>query len=255
MTYYYAEGNQQIGPFSQEEFDNLVRDGKIGDATLVWREGMPNWESFRSFRETVVTAAAPNAPGSGVEPLVCTECGRACPADETIHYGSSVVCAECKPGFLQKVQQGVASTPGLEFAGFWIRFAAYVVDALILTVVNLALMAVAGIFVPVNVTTGEGDLGSVLLVQVVLMVIQLIVSCAYESWFVGRFGATPGKMACAIQVVRPDGGSVSYGRAVGRYFAKMLSGLIFGIGYLMAAFDEEKRALHDRLADTRVIRR
>jgi len=47
---------------------------------------------------------------------------------------------------------------------------------------------------------------------------------------------------------------VSYGRAAGRYFAKMLSGIIMGIGYIMAGFDSQKRALHDMICDTRVIK-
>jgi uncharacterized RDD family membrane protein YckC len=60
-------------------------------------------------------------------------------------------------------------------------------------------------------------------------------------------------MACGLRVVRPDGESLTFMRAFGRHFAEMLSGLILMIGYLMAAFDSEKRALHDRISDTRVV--
>jgi len=70
---------------------------------------------------------------------------------------------------------------------------------------------------------------------------------------IGKFGATLGKMACKIQVVTAEGGRVSYLRSLGRYFAKFLSGLICLIGYIIAAFDEEKRALHDRICVTRVV--
>ena len=73
-------------------------------------------------------------------------------------------------------------------------------------------------------------------------------------FFLGKFGATPGKMACKLKVVRPDGERISYARALGRHFAEMLSGIILYIGYIMAAFDEEKRTLHDRICDTRVIK-
>jgi uncharacterized RDD family membrane protein YckC len=71
---------------------------------------------------------------------------------------------------------------------------------------------------------------------------------------VGKFAATPGKMACKLKVVLPEGDRVSYARAIGRHFAKYISGLILGIGYIMAGFDEQKRALHDRICDTRVIK-
>ena len=78
-------------------------------------------------------------------------------------------------------------------------------------------------------------------------------SC-YEAFFVNKMGATPGKMALGLKVVRPDGRPVDLGRAFGRYFAKMLSGLILFIGYIIAGFDSEKRALHDMICDTRVVR-
>jgi uncharacterized RDD family membrane protein YckC len=61
-------------------------------------------------------------------------------------------------------------------------------------------------------------------------------------------------MACGIKIVTPDGNRVSYMRAFGRYFAEILSGMILLIGYIMAAFDYEKRALHDRICSTRVIK-
>jgi uncharacterized RDD family membrane protein YckC len=60
-------------------------------------------------------------------------------------------------------------------------------------------------------------------------------------------------MACKLEVVTADGGKVSYGRALGRYFSTWLSSLICAIGYIMAAFDGQKRALHDHICNTRVI--
>ena len=70
---------------------------------------------------------------------------------------------------------------------------------------------------------------------------------------IGKYGATLGKMACRIKVVTSEGGPVSYMRALGRYFAKQLSCLTLMIGYIMAFFDKENRALHDRICDTRVV--
>jgi len=55
-------------------------------------------------------------------------------------------------------------------------------------------------------------------------------------------------------VVRSDGSALSTGRIIGRYFSEMLSSMILCIGYLMVAFDEERRGLHDRICDTRVIK-
>jgi uncharacterized RDD family membrane protein YckC len=77
---------------------------------------------------------------------------------------------------------------------------------------------------------------------------------AYSILFIGKAGATPGKMAMGIKVVRPDGSPISMGQSVGRYFSTMISGFTLGIGYLIAAFDDERKTLHDRIAGTRVIR-
>jgi uncharacterized RDD family membrane protein YckC len=61
-------------------------------------------------------------------------------------------------------------------------------------------------------------------------------------------------MAVGVKVFRTDGSKLSVMRIVGRMFAKGISGLILCIGYIMAGVDEEKRALHDRMCDTRVVR-
>jgi uncharacterized RDD family membrane protein YckC len=80
------------------------------------------------------------------------------------------------------------------------------------------------------------------------------VGVAYEAGMIANYGATFGKMALGLKVVRADGTKLDLGVSVGRYFAKILSAIILMIGYLMAFWDPEKRALHDRLCETRVIR-
>ena len=66
--------------------------------------------------------------------------------------------------------------------------------------------------------------------------------------------ATLGKMALGIRVTDVNGNRIGFGRATGRHFAKILSGLILGIGFLMAAFTEKKQALHDMIAGTLVVK-
>jgi uncharacterized RDD family membrane protein YckC len=86
------------------------------------------------------------------------------------------------------------------------------------------------------------------------MIFSTVLGCSYETFFLVKFGATPGKMAMGLKVVRPDGSGIQIGRAVGRYFAKMLSGMILYIGYIMVGFDSQKRGLHDMICETRVIK-
>lgn len=89
----------------------------------------------------------------------------------------------------------------------------------------------------------------------ILNVLQIAIAATYTTWFLGRYGATLGKMACKIKVVTADGERVSYARACGRHFAEFISSLILFIGYIMAAFDNQKRTLHDRICNTRVVRK
>ena len=92
-----------------------------------------------------------------------------------------------------------------------------------------------------------------LVLRLTLFLVQVTIGVTYEVVFIGKFGATLGKMACQIKVVTAEGGRVSYLRAFGRYWAKIVSGIICAAGYIMAAFDDEKRALHDRICNTRVV--
>jgi uncharacterized RDD family membrane protein YckC len=106
---------------------------------------------------------------------------------------------------------------------------------------------------PVNSDSLQA-LSGILAVIVASALVGLAGGACYEGFFVNRLGATPGKMIFSMKVVRPDGRPLSLGRAFGRYFAKLVSTLTFCIGYLMVAFDQEKRGLHDMICDTRVVK-
>jgi GYF domain 2 len=126
MNWYYALGGQQLGPVDDAQFDALIAAGTITPDTLVWREGMPNWLPLREARPA---ASAPGVPpvvglppvvgaGSpGANEIVCAECGKAFTRDNAIQYGTSWVCATCKPAFVQKLKEG-AATGGGAYAGY-----------------------------------------------------------------------------------------------------------------------------------------
>lgn len=86
-----------------------------------------------------------------------------------------------------------------------------------------------------------------------LTLITTFVAFLYEVTLIRYYGATLGKMAVGVKVIRTDGSGVSWGISTARYFMKIVSSLTLMIGYIMAGFDDEKRALHDRVCDTRVI--
>ena len=262
MNWFYAYQGQRAGPVDDDEFARLVGNGTVADQTLVWRNGMPDWMPFAQARAIPLAPAAPVAgslaspAADGVSQAQCSQCGRVFPADEVIRLEGFNVCAACKPILIQRMRQGMSPAYGAygvqtaRFGGFWIRWGAVILDYLIMIPVTMLLGFVAGYVHPATVffNAHEGFLPVFGFQGVVYGIYGL-----YESFFVGRFGGTPGKLICGLRVVRSDGSRVTYGRAIGRFFAKLLRYFTLYLGYLIAAFDTEKRALHDHICDTRVV--
>jgi uncharacterized RDD family membrane protein YckC len=253
MNWYYVEGGQQAGPVDDAQIGELERSGKIQSDTLVWHEGMTDWQPYHYVKAGAAPPVAPPvaAPVAGAAEGVCAECNGIFNLQDMIRHGDIYVCAKCKPVFMQKLAEGARLGGGaLSYAGFWTRFAAVFLDGLILWVVNTAMNMAAGLGA---FQTNRGPGNGFPAIFVLVFLLQIAIALSYETVMIGKYGATLGKMACKIKVVTPDGGKVSYMRALGRYFAKMLSGLLCLIGYIIAAFDDEKRALHDRICNTRVV--
>lgn len=153
--------------------------------------------------------------------------------------------------------------PMVRYGGFWIRFVARIIDGIIMGavgfVVRIPFIAMMG---GAAVSLGEDPdpaqvmaaLPAILAGAGLMILVSVALNAAYEAYFLSTRGATPGKMALGLKVVRADGGPISVGLAVGRYFASILSGMTLFIGYIIAGFDTQKRSLHDHICSTRVIR-
>lgn len=193
-------------------------------------------------------------PDQDQDAPVCSQCGQAVRLDEAIRLGDRWVCANCKPACVQKLREGenLDPEPLLSYAGFWIRGAAVIIDA----VLQYTLGVILGMLCGQNLAEASGFDGNEQLTALdrTLLCIGILIDLTYSTLMVGRYGATLGKLAMGLRVLRADGGRVSYARALGRCLMTYVSILTCMIGYLMAAFDREKRALHDRVCDTRVIR-
>ena len=192
------------------------------------------------------------------ETRYCSECGRPTSSDDLAHFGDRLICPFCKDNYAQKLREGVMPAAGMRYAGFWWRFLASLIDSIILGTVSKTLQY--AMFPSLTITaTPPGanpfeNLGPAMANLGWAVLLSTVISLIYSTWFLGALAATPGMMVCGLKVVRPDGSAIGYGRAFGRYFAALLSGLILCIGYLLIAFDSEKRALHDMICDTRVIK-
>src|ERR1700730_8990697 len=176
-----------------------------------------------------------------------------------IALGEQVAMTNAPPPPAWPDRQPVAIAESGPPGGFWIRFAAYIIDSFI---VSIASVVIVGIFIAVVLLVDEStddNKDSLFIVAgiVVMVLALLVINWLYEALMTSSpRGATLGKQALGLRIVRADGAQLSFGRATARHFLKVLiTPLVpFAIGYLMAAFTARKRPLHDVLADTLVIR-
>lgn len=271
--WYYAVDGQQQGPVSLDALQAMFRSGQLGADSLVWREGMAEWAAAGTVAELQLTtesqAAAASSADASLPPLrplptetapelraCCSQCGQGFSSVDLIDYQGQLVCPHCKDAFFQRLREGLrVQGGGFEYAGFWIRALAMLIDNGILAVVQSALA------LPLNIGSAasgflEESVGTAVAVvtSLISMSVQIAVHMLYHGFFLSRYAATPGKMVLGLKVLRSDGSRLTFWRGVCRWLASGLSGLILCIGYLMVLFDDEKRALHDHICDTRVVR-
>jgi len=202
--------------------------------------------------------------GSNLAPAsaFCQVCGTAAPTSSApssaITAGSLPPAAPVSPHWLPPVTRA--------YAGFWLRLVAFLID-------NVLLGAVLGaIFVPVFFLGGFGaalqsmamhdhqpDPAAIFAFAssiALFMGASLLAGWLYHAYFESsEWQGTIGKKVMNLVVTDLEGNRVSFARASGRYFAKMITGLIpLGIGYILAGFTEKKQALHDMIASCLVLR-
>jgi uncharacterized RDD family membrane protein YckC len=159
------------------------------------------------------------------------------------------------------------ATAPLPYAGFWERVAAYLIDGVILGIpfglVVLVLIFMFGGFGmmlhrnPVDPGAAAALLAPMFMVFILGMLffvgLQWLYFAGMES---SARQATFGKSVMSLRVTNYEGQRISFGHATGRFFAKIVSGMVpLAIGYIMAAFTERKQALHDFIAGTLVLRK
>ncbi|MBD8898215.1 RDD family protein [Rhodanobacter sp. DHG33] len=227
-TWYYADRNgQQQGPVSREEFLHIIGRERLSPDTLVWREGLAQWQPLSSLADELGLGqpTAPPPPPPAVPP----------------------------PRFSTPAPFAAASAD-VVYAGFVRRAAAYLLDGLILGVINFVLIFVLALMVGLSSLAHAGNPDPshalwILLVYPIGFGVALLYYSLQES---SVHQATLGKRALGIKVTDLEGRRISWKHAIGRWFAAALSHLTLDIGFLMAAFTERKQALHDMVASTLV---
>lgn len=171
--------------------------------------------------------------------MYCKECGH------EVNEGD--FCSNCGASLVE--------TANLKYAGFWIRLAAYFIDGIIIGIPLLFIAFVLGIFSTFssnNVNSGMYT-ETLLILDLFFYLGALMFSILYYAGMnASKWQGTLGKIMVGIHVTDLNGQRISFGRALGRYLAAILSSIFF-IGYIMAAFTKKKQSLHDLIAGTVVV--
>ena len=167
------------------------------------------------------------------------------------------------PAYAATPPVAYVAAPASPYGGFWIRLLAHFIDHIILGAVAAPLffiMALPTIMRVAHEAENNQD-PSPEMVMAILSSVFLYVAIAFAGQWLyyalltsSSWQGTIGKRVLRLKVVDEAGNRISFGRATGRFFAKILSSMFFCIGFIMIGFTERKTGLHDMLAGTRVLR-
>lgn len=185
-----------------------------------------------------------------------------CPGCHATNSVTSQYCYKCGLKLPEKAGTGYEYVGA--YGGFWIRLLAYIIDGILLNIVNTVISVI--ILITVFDTTSDYSVffGFEFLETIestgfwlwygITILVTYVIQIAYYTVAVGKWGRTVGKSALRLKVLKSDGSRVSYWRAFGRSWAYILNGFTLGIGFLIIAFTEKKQGLHDFICDTIVIK-
>ena len=222
MKWHYSHDGTQQGPVTEDEIKGMISTGSVKPSDLVWCDGMAGWEPVSSVAELMPAAntnelAAHAAPAAAASMSAYVE-------DSTL-------------------------SQAVVYSGFWRRVAASLIDSVILGVVG----AILGIVLGVAMVSGGTDDTEV--VELTGNVVGIFLGWLYYALMESSSKqATIGKIVMGIKVTDLEGNQISFARASGRHFGKIISSLILAIGYLMMLWTEKKQTLHDKMAGCLVVK-
>lgn len=231
--------NVPTGPFTRQEVAQKLQAGEMRLEDLAFVEGLSQWTPLRDVLAKVDGSAIPPAPPAPIP-------------GATVHsYGASL-----------------QPSGDVRYAGFWLRVAAYILDSLIIGIpmffISMIIGFVYGFLMAMShpgtrntLFNEDGNLNASFVVfELCVMAFSMTVHWLYYALQESSSAqATIGKRVIGLRVTDMHGQRIGFGKATGRFFGKILSGLILCVGYIMAGITEKKQALHDMIAGTLVVRR
>ncbi len=180
--------------------------------------------------------------------VYCSRCGAPTSASAQFcqHCGAPLPAVAAAPSPIMYVPAA-----GVAYAGFWIRVLAAIIDWLIVVAASFPISMMFGLSAfPVR-RMGPENLPVIIAAAGASFVLRTVLAWLYEAFMTSSSRqATIGKIAVGIKVSDSRLQRISFARATGRHFAKILSAMLLFIGFIMVAFTERKQGLHDMIADT-----
>lgn len=246
IWYYTDTAGAQVGPVTATDVREALASGRASSASLAWREGMAGWLPISQLGAELGMAnpfgipSPPQAPPELELAPLPLEAPRPMGWNEGNPYRAPDASVEVR-----------SNSTDIVYAGFVRRWAAYFLDSLVLGIPIVILAMVLGMAM-----TGS-DVMAATQSYSFQAVYYLLIFIAKPLYYAGMESsasqATLGKMALGIKVTDDAGNRLSFGHALGRWFAAALSYITLYFGFLMAAFTDRKRALHDMVASTLVV--
>jgi len=181
--------------------------------------------------------------------MFCTNCGVAL-------YEGAAFCSACGQPVGGGAQQAMPRK--VAYAGFWLRAAAFIIDSLVLAIPTFVIVVLAVAFLGVQLPPPEAmENGALppmrffLPMEATFLTVHWLYFALMES---SSWQGTLGKRALGIGVSDMQGRRISFGRATGRFWGKLISGMTLLVGYAIAGFTERKQALHDIFANCLVVK-
>jgi uncharacterized RDD family membrane protein YckC len=221
QEWFFRRGAEAVGPVTFDALRGMLQSGQVREEELVWTDGMSQWmpaASLGAFAQALRDApAGPAQLQYGLTPS---------------HYVSPAT---------------------IEYASFWARFVASLIDGFLMQLVNGLLQALLSqLFYILELPGGQQVSGLKAMTWAATMCSAWLYEAIMES---SRHQATLGKMAMKLVVTDVQGKPITFARATGRHFGKILSSMICLLGYFAMLWNPRHQTWHDQLAGTLVIKR
>ncbi|MGE8279964.1 MAG: RDD family protein [Stenotrophomonas sp.] len=264
--WYYADAQRERhGPVDAGTIRDLFRKGELDLTTLVWREGMPQWQALSvAAEELELLVATPASEGIDLRADYTAIADGSAVAAATAAAADRDASPYAAPGTVSRDHTRVVHGGEVVYAGLWRRFAASIIDSFVTGMLSyvllIPLMLVMGVSMA-SLSSGSdvASAGVMVTFYTLNYAISILVPALYFGWMYSTSNmASLGKMAVGIKVVRSNGDGLTFWRGFLRYIALMLFTLVTcGLGVLIAglmvAFTERKQGVHDMICDTLVV--